>query len=118
MKTFTNIAAQGDLLIRRIAELPANLHAMPVEEGKYVVAHSETGHNHVIEARPHVKAYTDKNDPFICYLEVIRQEEAWQVTLDHLRSYHTHESIAIDPGIYEIRRQREYTPQGWRRVED
>ena len=41
-----------------------------------------------------------------------------EVFIEHLRSFDTHESISIAPGIYEIRRQREYTPEGWKRVED
>ena len=38
--------------------------------------------------------------------------------LEHHRSIDTHEALEIKPGIYEIRRQREYTPQGFRRVAD
>jgi hypothetical protein len=28
------------------------------------------------------------------------------------------ESIMFEPGVYEVRRQREYVPEGFRRVED
>jgi len=118
MKTFVNCAAQGDLLIRRIASLPANASAVQPERGQFILAHSETGHNHVVAERPCVKAYADPSDPLVSYLEVIQNEEAWDVVLEHLRSFHQHESIKIDPGVYEIRRQREYTPEGWRRVQD
>ena len=38
--------------------------------------------------------------------------------LEHLRSFDTHETIKLPVGTFEIRRQREYTPEGWRRVED
>jgi hypothetical protein len=38
--------------------------------------------------------------------------------MGHLRSYDMHAPITIKPGIYELRRQREYTPEGWRRVAD
>jgi len=38
--------------------------------------------------------------------------------LEHMRPHDTHEAIMFEPGIYEVRRQREYSPEGWRRVED
>jgi len=117
MKTFINQAAQGDLLIRRIESLPEGIELIKPEKGVHVVAHSETGHNHVIEARPNVSLYTT-NDPMISYLEVIEATDEAETVIKHLRSFDTHESIKINPGIYEIRRQREYTPEGWRRVED
>ena len=117
MKTFDKCAAQGDLRIRRITAVPTGAIPVDAEAGKYVVAHSETGHNHVIDARPDVRLLTT-GDPMVSYLEVIEATDAAEVVLEHLRSYDKHESIAIPPGVYEIRRQREYAPEGWRRVED
>lgn len=117
MKTFANQAAQGDLLIRRIDAIPANAKEVSAENKQYVVAHSETGHNHVIAERPNVKLLTT-GDPMISYLQVIEATDATETLLEHLRTYDTHETISIPVGTYEIRRQREYTPEGWRRVED
>lgn len=117
MKTFTNCAAQGDLLIRRIESLPAGATQITSENGKFVVAHSDTGHNHVIAARPNVRLYTT-GDPMVSYLEVVEATDAVETLLEHLRSFDTHETIVIPPGVFEVRRQREYVPDGWRRVED
>lgn len=117
MKTFQNQCAQGDLLIRRIEKLPNGVRPMASEKGVFVVAHSETGHNHVIAERPNVKAYTT-GDPMVSYLEVIEATDTMETLLEHLRGHDTHETISIPTGVYEIRRQREYTPEGWRRVED
>jgi hypothetical protein len=117
MKTFTKCAAQGDLLIRRIDAIPSNAVPAASEKGQFVVAHSETGHNHVIAERPNVKLFTT-GDPMISYLQVIEAADATEALLEHLRSFDTHETIKIAPGNYEIRRQREHTPEGWRRVED
>lgn len=117
MRTFNNCAAQGDLLIRRIDVLPSNLSLILAIKGQYIVAHSETGHNHVIAERQNVTLHSS-GDPMISYLQVIEATDAIEVFIEHLRSFDTHESIKINPGIYEIRRQREYTPEGWRRVED
>ena len=117
MKTFKNCAAQGDLMIRRIEKLSENLNLMNPENGAYIVAHSETGHHHVIAERPNVRVF-ESGDPLISYLEVIEAAEETETLIEHLRSFDTHESLLVSPGIYEIRRQREYSPEGWRRVAD
>lgn len=114
MKTFNNCAAQGDLLIRRIDKLPDGLKPMKSEKGLYVLAHSETGHHHVVAEQKGVQALCC-NDPLVSYLTVIDQVE---VTLEHLRDFDKHESILVKGGTYEIRRQREYAPEGWRKVSD
>lgn len=117
MKTFTNHAAQGDLLLRRIDALPTGLKPMATDKGVFIVAHSETGHNHVIAERPGVTVYMGE-DPMVSYLEVIEATEKVEALLQHLRSHDTHEALAIPPGVYELRRQREHTPEGWRQVQD
>ena len=114
MKSFNNSAAQGDCLLRRIKKLPEGIKLVEAQNGQYVVAHSETGHNHCIKERPSVKLYASV-DQFRGYLEVSGYEPA---VLEHHRSFDTHEALEIKPGIYEIRRQREYTPQGFRRAAD
>lgn len=103
---------QGDICIRRIDKLPKGLEVAPVENGVHIVAHSETGHHHVIDSR-NAQLLIDKTNQFIAYLNVREP-----VDLVHLRDHDTHEPLHFEPGIYEVRRQREYEPQGFRRVED
>lgn len=117
MKTFTKCAAQGDLLIRRIDAIPAGAIRISAEKGQFIIAHSETGHNHIIVEHPNTHLYTT-GDPMVSYLEVVKATDATETLLEHLRDFDKHETIAIPPGTYEIRRQREYMPEGWRRVED
>lgn len=117
MKTFENQAAQGDLLIRRIDAIPANAKPMKAEKGNFIVAHSETGHHHVIAERPGVQVFLT-DDPMVSYLQVIDATEKTDALLEHLRGHDTHETISIPTGTFELRRQREYTPEGWRRVAD
>ena len=114
MKTFEKCCAQGDILIRRIDKLPKDVIKAKSENGKFIVAHSETGHHHSVTEHAGVQYYTTK-DPMVAYLSVIEDVEA---KLEHERTFDTHESILLKGGTYEIRRQREYTPEGWRRVED
>lgn len=117
MRTFKNQAAQGDLLIRRVDKMPAGLKPMATEAGRFIVAHSETGHHHVIEARPNVIVF-DTEDPLVSYLQVIEATDETEAVIEHLRSFDTHESLSVPPGNYEIRRQRENAPEGWRRAAD
>ncbi len=114
-KTFTRMAAQGDMLLIRINSVPDNAVIVPSENGEYVLAHSETGHNHVVMERPSVSLKADPVDQFRAYLTVSGDEP---VDLLHKRAYDTHETLSIQPGMYEIRRQREYTPEGFRKAQD
>lgn len=125
MKTFKNQAAQGDMLITLIKELPKDATPLEAEKGKFILAHSETGHNHVVKQQEEVKFYANKNNPFIAYLMV---DNDVSCLVEHERSFDTHETIALkkptgddikgDKRVYEIRRQREYTPEGFRRALD
>jgi predicted N-formylglutamate amidohydrolase len=120
MKTFVNQAAQGDVWFSRVGDVAASGRLLPshaVREtpeisGTLIVAHSETGHHHVMDAGK-VEMYRLPEEIYECFL-VVKEE----TTLDHLRPYDTHESIMFQPGIYRVRRQREYTPEGLRRVAD
>lgn len=113
MKTFKNQAAQGDMLITRIEALPEEVVKTKPEGGNYILAHSETGHNHVVKAKPDVEFYSHANDNFKAYLVVNKT-----ACVEHMRGFDTHETIKFGKGIYEIRRQREYTPEGFRRALD
>ncbi len=111
MKTITTAGAQGDLYVRRIDALPGGTKEVAVT-GQIVVAHSETGHNHVVEAEG-VRFYQHK-DPTLCYLSV----EGPFADIQHARSFDTHETLRLPTGIWEIRRQQELTPEGWKMVQD
>jgi hypothetical protein len=109
---FNKRAAQGDILITKISKLPDGLELSKAEKSYHIVTHSETGHHHVIEAN-RARLLIDRTNAFIAYLNVLEPCE-----IEHLRSFDTHAPISLDPGFYEIRRQREYTPQGWRKAQD
>jgi len=121
MKTFNRMAAQGDFVIIRIDELPAKLRSLNPVNNQVVVAHSETGHNHVmladrVQAFAPIDTVKDVDSGQDLYELFLKVNEA--TPIEHLRSYHTHESIMVEPGIYRIRRQREYIPTGWRKAAD
>lgn len=117
MREFTETAAQGDVYFRRVPSIPADVTEEAANtKGEIIVTHSETGHNHVMvldrNPVPAVQMFSGKS-PLISWLKVNRP-----TALEHQRQHHTHESILFQPGMYEVRRQVEQTPEGWRQVQD
>ena len=112
MKTVKNMAAQGDVMFVRIDKIPVDAVPADKKDEQFIVAHSETGHNHVVECCG-AQMLIDKTNAFIAYLNVTKDTE-----VKHQRSFDTHESLLLTPGNYEIRRQREYVAEGFRKVAD
>jgi len=107
-------AAQGDVLFRRIDKLPANAKEQTQAVGKSIsVAHSETGHHHTVDATG-TKWYQGE-DPMVCYLQLAENRDC--VDVIHHRPDHTHGTFSLlgKGSIWEVRRQREETPEGWTR---
>ena len=121
MKTVTNRPAfQGDVMLLRTdpADLPDGLVKVDPEGGRLIVTHSETGHHHTIDVldRPApVEMYRLPEEIYEAFLVVGGDQPA---ILEHERPFDTHESLALPPGAYRVRRQREYTPEGFRRAID
>lgn len=107
----TRQCAQGDVLFFRVGAVPTTASAEP-QSDRYVVAHSETGHHHVVES-PCAEYFRDPGDAATCYLRLAEPAE-----VVHLRPYDTHATVVLAPGNWIVRRQREYTPQGYRLVVD
>ncbi len=100
---------QGDVLIQRIAKLPAGLKPVAREHGRIVLAHGEvTGHAHAI-AEPEADLYAG-DAAGVTYLEV----RAAMAALQH----EEHSTINLGPGAYRVIRQREYSPEAIRNVAD
>lgn len=112
MKQFKLIAAQGELTITRIGDVPDKISmtgytAMKSEDGKFVIGHSESGHHHVIDAHGASVDVLDHPPEGMRILRVILQNPTM---LEHERPHDTHEPIMPGPGEYEIRIAREYDP--------
>ena len=112
MRTFKKVTAQGELHIVRVDALPSGLPALAAVEGHVIVGHSETGHNHVMDAT-RTTMYRLPEEIYEWFLVVSEADE-----LVHMRPFDTHETIRFEPGIYRVRAGREYTPEGWRRSAD
>lgn len=113
--TIKNMAFQGDVCFRRIDKLPESVKESTTP-GRIVVAHSETGHHHAIERDESIKLFEKlERDPMVCYLQI---SDGFAADVVHHRPTDTHATLTLTPGCWEVLRQEEYTPQGWRRVED
>jgi len=76
-----------------------------------IIGHSETGHHHVMTAESDVELYENNG---ALYLRVNTDG----ATVTHEKTTDRHADIQLPKGDYEIKKQREYTPQGWRYVSD
>ncbi len=115
MKVIENVGAQGDVFFVKVdaAEIPKDAKSLAPEGGFHIVAHSETGHHHAVRADGTV-FWQGPADPFTCFLRV---DDVFADVV-HRREFDTHETLRLGQGVWKVRRQREYTPQGFRRVED
>ena len=114
MKTFNAIAAQGEIMIRRIGDVPTmrghglGFTPLALENGRFVIGHSETGHHHVLSSVKGCDVGVMERPPE--GMRVLRAILENPTSLHHLRDHDTHESIALPPGEYEFRIAREYDP--------
>lgn len=115
--TFRESAAQGDLLIRLVDHIPQGYEKVETKDMNHVVAHSETGHHHVIPVSS-AEMFAKHGDGMIKFMKTLKDDG---MPIRHLRDFDTHTTLKAEApagSIYEIRNQKEHTPQGWRRVED
>ena len=105
---------QGDvLLIPAGRKLPGKLTGVDRDAGRVVLAYGEvTGHAHAI-ADNRAALYSDAATDRI-FLEITAGLSGAPAALEH----EEHATVTIDPGVYEVRRQREYQPAANRLVAD
>lgn len=100
---------QGDVLVMALATaMPHDVQAQARTTRRIVLAHGEaTGHAHAIDADG-ATLYDAKDG------KVYLQVTGIPVALLH----EEHRTIQLPPGVYEVRRQREYHPDELRTVVD
>lgn len=96
---------QGDVFLKSIDEFPDGEIIKPIN-GRIILAEGEvTGHAHVMNSRDVIA----KMIGTALYLHVFKET---------LLKHEEHGDIKVIPGNYEVRRQREYTPEEVRNVAD
>lgn len=102
------IGQQGEVKVIKIDVLPDGLKANSVEKigSAWIISHSEKGHHHVIDGNVEVLERVE-NVPAgmrILYALVKEPTALKQLAPDE------HGKVALEPGIYELRRAREFNP--------
>lgn len=93
----------GDVLIAPIAAIPHEAR----RSKQTILAYGEiTGHSHRIEDPEQAEVWECQGERFLKLLALTRV------------IHEEHQPIALEPGIYRVWQQREYTPEAIRRVMD
>lgn len=103
------IARQGDVLLIRVASIPAAAAPIERDQQRIVLAYGEvTGHSHqILERDAELLSVSDQVDRWLRIgnggARVVHEE---------------HGTIELPPGGYRVRIQREYAPESIRDVRD
>jgi hypothetical protein len=118
--------AQGDLVVVPISLLESydlnGFEDVPSQNGRYIVAHSDTGHHHVLcahlpgQAAPSLKRNPKDADPELRALVTVAEGAVGEIR--HLRDYLPHSPLILPSGTWVIARQGRPTPEGWKKVTD
>lgn len=112
MTAKVTLLRQGDVLLIPVASIPKETRPVAREHGRVVLAHGEvTGHHHSIVEDGVELVTSEQADELRMWLSVMTSEP---VALTHQE----HDTITVAPGLYEVRRQREYSPEAIRNVAD
>jgi len=101
------IYRQGDVLLQSVSDFPAGKSQ---KSRSIVLAEGEaTGHSHVLTCEPEAPEVEFIEKDGTLYLRV-----AEPTPLIH----EEHARIVVEPGIYKVKKGREYTPEAIRNVMD
>lgn len=120
MTSIQNMFAQGDILVRRVSKLPEGVKPVAAVQGAFIIGHSESGHHHVIEDDGDVAVFEEVETPTDRPKWLYAIIEQTDKQLKHLKNeMYAHQPQTLKAGnVYEFRRARERSPEGWRRAAD
>lgn len=101
------IAAQGEITIFSVAQLPAGLvpHTEKDRLGRPIISHSESGHHHVLDRA--VEVLELPNPPSGMRILYALLEEPTSLIQDADNAHGEH---VLGPGVVEMRIAREFDP--------
>lgn len=110
---------QGDLLIERIAKIPTTA-AKQNKSTRIILAHGEvTGHYHALEISDPADWWkAEEISPASQKPTTLAGELFVSLPAGGLVTHQEHSAIRLPVGHYRISRQREYSPEAIRNVED
>lgn len=102
------IGAQGEVsCIAKIDKIPDGVETRKVERtnGHYIVAHSESGHHHVLTDGEVMEQTNNVPSGMKIFYAILNEPAEFVHTAPS-----PHENYKLDPGIYEFKISREYDP--------
>jgi hypothetical protein len=98
----------GDVFIMQVEAIPEGI---PATKGSVLVHGEITGHSHRLEHPANATIYAAE--------PTSGRDEMYLLVINPVRIIHEeHHPITLQPGMYRIWQQREYTPQAIRKVMD
>ncbi len=108
MKDKRQIIRQGDVMLVPIENLPGTLTTVPAEEGRLIIAHGEvTGHHHSFAMYDQISLFREDGSGGGMFVMAYAPTK-----LEHQE----HAALVVDPGAWEVRRQRTVTSAGVARM--
>lgn len=106
----TQAIMHGENLLLPVAALPVDAKAVKLTKdlkdgNAYIFGHSETGHNHLIEAEKASDLAVFATADGQVYIKV---NDTANIT--HKKSFDIHQPIEVTPGIYKVNKKTEYNP--------
>lgn len=91
----------GENMLVKVDSLP-EINGKVTKGKSIVIAHSETGHNHVVESTKDLELIVDGLEEYLVVTAPAK--------IKHQKSFDKHETLDITPGIYKIAHKQEYNP--------
>lgn len=108
------LVRQGDVLVKPTAQQPTTKAKRVSDQGRVILAYGEvTGHQHEVIG-------VENDDP-VPAMELFEEPDGTRLLVVRRETFLRHEEhgrIPLAPGQYEVIRQREYSPEAIRNVED
>lgn len=99
-KSTKKIYRHGELTLVEVKKAPTGFKQVK----DFILAHSETGHNHVLEAQKaaDLEIYEQEGQIFVKINNPVK--------LVHKKSFDAHRTLEIEPGVYKRFEMTEYNP--------
>lgn len=116
--TNSKLYRQGDILIERIADIPGIAIEQEISR-RIILAHGEmTGHHHALETELPVEWHKSSGSLAAKKSQTLAGEVYVSLPSGGTVVHPEHSTIKLPAGHYRVVRQREYSPEALRNVED
>lgn len=93
------VIIHGENVLIPVGEMPAG---KPIKTKAYVIGHSESGHNHVLESPTEFEVLGQGDNVWVRLMSPAK--------VSHTKTFEIHETKTVSPGIYKRIFATEYSP--------